>query len=273
MFVVRWLPGADRLAGAHLAAGQQLDNLCATHWGSILLAADGISADAESLAVDAGTVLPPGGSRDSVPRGATPRQDYGLRLPVAIRPEDGGTSIQGLIEAVAKASAGTRSLVPLRAAWTGERVAEVLRLCREQPAWGAVPLANVRTGELFGSCLPLADALAWVAGHDVPPPAPDWDVGHFVTIAGTLDGSARSFLIVRDSYPHFGWDAHHLQPPEAMASALDRGDGREGGIALYVAEDDRPDVERAAKDAGFQIDAWDNGTPWPRDGDEGGADR
>ena len=272
-FVVRWLPGAERLTRAHLAAGQQQDNLCGVHWASILLAADGISIDAESLALDAGTVLPPGDPRDFVPQGATSRQGYRRRLPVAARPEEGGTSVHGLVDALAKASGGSRSLVPLKAAWTGERVAVALRLCRENPGWGAVPLANVRTGNLWGSRLPLVDALAWLAGSDVPAPRPDWDVGHFVTIAGELDGAGRSLLILRDSYPHFGWDGHHLQPPESLGAALDRGDGLEGGIALFVAQDDRADVEREAKDAGFEIEAWDNGTPWPPSRAEGGADR
>jgi len=272
-FVVRWLPGAERLTRAHLAAGQQQDNLCAVHWASILLTADGVSVDAESLALDAGTVLPPADPHDFIPEGATSRRDYRLRLPVARRPEDGGTAVHGLIDAVAKASGGSRSLVPLKAAWTGERVAELLRLCRQNPGWGAVPLANVRTGKLWGSHFPLVDALAWLAGSDVPQPRPDWDVGHFVTIAGEIESSDRSFLIVRDSYPHFGWDGHHLQPPETFGAALDRGDGLEGGIALFVAQDDRADVERAAKDAGFEIEGWDNGTPWPPDRAEGGADR
>ena len=272
-FVVRWLPGAERLAGAHLAAGQQQDNLCAVHWAAILLAAEGISIDAESLALDAGTVLPLGDPRDFVPRGATLRGDYRMRLPVAARPEEGGTSVSGLVDAVGKASGGSRSLVPLKTAWTGERVAELIRLCRQNARWGAVPLANVRTGKLWGSRLSVADALAWLAGSDVPPPRPDWDVGHFVTIAGETEGSGRSLLVVRDSYPHFGWDGHHLQPPETFAAALDRGDGLEGGIALFVAQDDRADVERAAKEAGFEIESWDNGTPWPPARAEGGADR
>jgi hypothetical protein len=271
--VVRWLPGAERLTEGHRAAGQQQDNLCGVHWAAILLAADGVSVDAESLALDAGTVLPPGDPRDSLPEGATPRRDYRVRLPLARRPEDGGTSVHGLVDAVAKASGGSRCLVPLKATWTGERVAEVLRLCRRNPEWGAVPLANLRTGKLWGSRLPMVDALTWLAGADVQPPGPDWDVGHFVTIAGAVEGSGRSFVIVRDSYPHFGWDGHHLQPPEAFGAALTRGDGLEGGIALFVAQDDRADVERAAKDAGFEIEGWDNGTPWPPSRVEGGADR
>jgi len=272
-FTVRWLPGAERFAEAHREAGQQLDNLCAPHWASILLGADGIVTDAESLALVAGTVLPPGDPYASIPEGARPRRDYRQALPIAPGPAQGGTSAHGLIEAVTKASGATRALVPLLAPWTQERVGAVLRLCLEHPDWGAVPVANVRTGKFWGSRLPIADAFAWLAGSNVVPPAPDWDVGHVVTIAGTVQGPLRSLLIVRDSYPRFGWDAHHLQPPEAMAAALERGDGREGGIVLYVTGDDRADVERASKDAGFQIEGWDNGTPWPPHGVEGGTDR
>jgi len=136
-------------------------------------------------------------------------------------------------------------------------------VCRSNPRWEAVPIANVRTGHFWGSRLPIADALAWLAGADVAPPPPDWDVGHFVNLAGTWDGPSRSLVIVRDSYPAFGWDAHHLQPPEALAEALRRDDGRQGGIALYVADGDASEVERVAKDRDFEIGAWDNGTPWP----------
>lgn len=263
---VRFLPGALRRSREHLLAGQQLDNLCGCHWGAILLRTDGVKTDAESLALEAGTALPVGDPSDSVPAIANPRLDYRVRLPLAERPEEAGTAMPGLMAAVARASAGARELVPLRADWTAERVRAVIELCRERPELEAVPLANVRTGRFWGSRLPLADALTWLLGGDVEAPEPDWDVGHFVTIAGTWDGEARSLVIIRDSYPMFGWDAHHLQPPEALAAALERGDGREGGVALYVSSDDRPEVEIAAKESGFEIAAWDNGTPWPRGG-------
>jgi hypothetical protein len=243
------------------------------HWASILLAGDGIAIDAPSLARDAGTALPPRDAQPSIPPGAESRRDDRLQLPITKRAEESGTSVRGVMAAIARASDHTRALVPLRANWTRESVLEVVELCRRRPQWNAVPLANVRTGRLWGSRLPLLDALEWLAGSDVAPPAPDWDVGHFVTIAATLDGPARSLLVIRDSYPQFGWDGHHLQPPEALAAGLDRGDGREGGIALYVADRDRPDVEVAAKDVGFQLDGWDNGSPQPSGLDEGGANR
>ena len=261
-FEVSLLPGALRVAGEHRRAGQQQDDLCACHWAAILLRADGWDVDAEAVALAAGALLPGGDPAASIPPGAVSRRDYRAELPVAERPEASGTSVAGLIEAVALLSEGRVVLVPLRTTWTVERVRDVLDLCRANPVWQAVPVANVRTGPFWGSRLPLADALAWLSGEEVEPPPPDWDVGHFVAIAGTWEGPARSFVIVRDSYPAFGWDAHHVQPPEAVAAALARGDGREGGVALYVASDVQADVERAAKDAGFEIAAWDNGTPW-----------
>jgi hypothetical protein len=58
-FVVRRLPGTERLMSAHLAAGQQQDNLGGVHRASIPLAADGISIGAESLALDNETPWPP----------------------------------------------------------------------------------------------------------------------------------------------------------------------------------------------------------------------
>lgn len=271
-FTVRMLPGALEIAAEHLVAGQQLDNLCGCHWGAILLRSDGFDTDAEALAALAGTVLPGGDPRNSVPELASPRVDYRIGLPLADRPEQAGTSIGGLAAAVATVSGGRRDLVPLDTQWTAERVVAVLELCRAHPAWAAVPIANLRTGRLWGSRLGLADAMSWLAGAEVAPPAPDWDVGHFVTLAGTWDGPARTLVIIRDSYPVFGWDGHHLQPPEALAYALARGDGRAGGIALYVSSEDRPEVERVAKEAGFQIASWDNGTPWPPMTHQGGAE-
>ena len=215
------------------------------------------------LALAAGSLLPGGDPLDDVPPGADPKVDYRLPLPLAPVPADAGTSAPGLVEAVASVSGGRRALVPLRAAWTEDRVSAALELCRASPRWRAVPIANVRTGLLWGSRLALADALAWLSAEEVERPPPDWDVGHFVSLAGTWDGPHRSFVIVRDSYPMFGWDAHHLQPPEVLAAALRRDDGREGGIALYVGAEDAAGVERAAKDRNFEVGVWDNGTPWP----------
>ena len=261
-FSIRMLPGALRVAAEHRRAGQQLDNLCAAHWVAILLRADGFPVDPEGAAIAAGTVLPEGDPRAFVPSGVKPNEDYRAAIPYAERPEEGGTPAPGMIEAVESLSQGRRALVPLRASWTSERVIDVLDSCLAHPAWEAIPLANVRTGRYWGSRLPLGDMVAWLAGRELEPPVPEWDVGHVVSLAGTVDGPDRSLVIVRDSYPALGWDGHHFQPPEALAAALERGDGNEGGVALYVSADDRAEVERVVKDMGFDVAAWDNGTPW-----------
>jgi hypothetical protein len=268
--IVRWLPGATRIAPWHRAAGQQFDHLCAVHWAAILLRSDGIAVTPEALAIDAGTTVP-GDGPEVLPPGAVSRPVRTGTVPVAPRADASGTSAFGLADAVSRASAGARALVPLRAPWDPGWVRSVIDLCVDAPHWEAVPLANVRTGMLWGSRLPLLDVVAWLDGGRVDAPAPDWDVGHFVSIAGWLEGTSRSLVIVRDSYPGLGWDGHHLQPPEVLGAALSRGDGREGGVALYVSEADRAEVERAAKEVGFAIGSWDNGTPWPGAGTEGGA--
>ncbi|MDQ4081798.1 MAG: hypothetical protein M3123_02765, partial [Actinomycetota bacterium] len=57
------------------------------------------------------------------------------------------------------------------------------------------------------------------------------------------------------------WKGYHLQPPEALAAALERGDGREGGVlCLLDAEAERSLRERLDGD-GYELRYWDNGTP------------
>ena len=59
----------------------------------------------------------------------------------------------------------------------------------------------------------------------------------------------------------FGWDGYHLQSPGALAAALQRDDGKEGGVLLFVAAKDKVKVERQAKEKGFEIAPWDKCTP------------
>ena len=256
------LPGALRVAREHRLAGQQPDNLCGAYWGAVLIRAfGGPDVDAEDVALLAGSVLPVGDPASWVPPGAANRLGYRVRLPFAPDPALSGTSAPGLAWAVERASRGRFCLVPLRAAWTVERVDAVLTLCFEHPAWEAGPVCNVRTGRLWGSRPALAEVFAHLAGDGVGPQPPDWDCGHFVSVAGRV-GAARAMVLVRDSYPQLGWDMHYLQPFEALAGALERGDGREGGVMLFVRSRHADDVAREAKELGFEVATWDNGTPW-----------
>lgn len=266
------LPGALRVNQAHRLAGQQPDNLCGPYWVTILLQAyDRAAFSAEAVALLAKSVLPVGDSSLWLPKGASSRQNYSIALPQSRRVEDAGTAVSGLIEAVSRASEGRYALVPLRANWSAERVTGLLALCEDFPRWQATPICNLQTGFLWGSRLALGDALAHLSGEDIDPPKVDWNIGHYLTLAGTVKGTARSFstdtartlVIVRDSYPTFGWDGYHLQPAEAIANALRRDDGAERGVLLFVAAKNQLEIEGETRARGFDIAVWDNGTPWP----------
>lgn len=259
-YELRLLPGAGQITAAHRSAGQQMDNLCGPYWGAILLRSRGIDVSAAQLAVQAGSVLPIG-TRSWTPPGVSPRQDYQVSLPLTDNLALAGTTVAGLMTAVAKASDGRFALVPLQAKWSLEWVDKFLKLCIANPAWEAVPVCNIRTGLLWGSRLGLGEAIAYLEGKAIQPPPADWDVGHFLTLVGKVEGAANSLILVRDTYPSFGWDGYHLQPAAAIAAALNRDDGLEGGVLLFVAAKDKLEVERQAEAWGFQVTAWDNSTP------------
>src|SRR5262249_5622076 len=146
-----------------------------------------------------------------------------------------------LAETIEELSQGRLRCVPVIGAWDG---CTVLRLVDGAPD-GVRLIANVRTGPLWGSRPPLAAVVAHLDGRAGPdPPAPDWDVGHFVELAHVVRGRVGSFVVVHDTYPSLGWDGHHLQPPQALAQALIRDDGRGGGV-LAIARPDSADAVRA----------------------------
>ena len=229
---------------------QQKDNLCGPFNAARVLRAFGVDGWHEDrIALRAGSLLPRP-DEDSVPPGAEPKQDYAVNLP-RVEPELSGTSAQGLAEAIEEAGLHA---VPVRGEWTAERVVTL----PEAVGSDARLLANVRTGGFWGSRPPVEALLAELRGDEVEGPEPDWDVGHFVELELLLRGPGGALVVVRDSYPHFGWAGRHLQPPRAVAAALGRGDGREGGV-LAITRQAAP-VEAAARAAGLEIGFWDNGT-------------
>jgi hypothetical protein len=265
---VQLLPNFLPVMQAHQQAGQQQDNLCGPYWTSVLLQSRGLDITPEAIAQLAGSVLPICDPQDSVPPGAQPRLDYRLPLPTTERVSESGTSAQGLIDAV-KQLTPSYGFVPLQANWTAERVQAVLQLC-QNPDWQAVPLCNIRTVHLWGTGLMVSDAVAYLSGQPMTPPASDWDVGHFVLLAGTVTGAdtggtepANSLVVVCDTYFNFGWQSYHLQSAEAVAQALNRDDGKGGGILLFVSSQDQPEVRQQAEALGFEISVWDNGSPIP----------
>jgi hypothetical protein len=219
-----------------------------------------IKVDSSFVATEAGTILPEGNDPGLwTPPGIPSNQNYTTSLPCGALAES-GTAVQGLIAAMDMLSGGHYQLVPVYTDWTGQTVMDLLQLCQAFPDWQAVPLANLQTGHLWGSRLPLNDAIAHLQGESIAPPPPDWDVGHFLSLAGLVRG-LNALVLVGDTYPQFGWYGYHLQPVEAIATALNRSDGNQGGILLGVRSDHVEGVKQQVTEQGWAIAAWDNGTP------------
>jgi hypothetical protein len=125
---------------------------------------------------------------------------------------------------------------------------------------GARLIANLRTGRLWGSRPPVEALLAELEGQPADGPPADWDVGHFVELEMLIRGPHGSLVVVRDSYPTLGWGGRHLQPPRALADALLRGDGREGGVLVVTNGGREQAVKALAARIGLDVGTWNNGT-------------
>ena len=248
--------------GGQRSALQQKDNLCGPFHAARVLRDTGIESwdgeelDQDLIALRAGTLLPEPEEGPQVPPGAVNFRDYRFDLPRAA-PAEAGTSAAGLSEAIEAAAGGALVCIPLRGAWDAQRVEQLVDAA---PDLSARLLANVSTGPLWGSRPPLDVLLAHLDGANVDVPAPDWQVGHFVELSRVLRGRAGSLVLVVDSYPSLGWMGRHLQPPSAVAAALEREDGREGGVLVVVPSGGGGDVEALARELSLDIGLWDNGT-------------
>jgi hypothetical protein len=222
---------------------QQKDNLCGPFWAARVLRDFGIEADEDEIASRAGTILPDP-DNGSVPPGAQSRTDYAVELRTG-PPEESGTSGQGLLEAI---EAKGLQCLPMRGEWTAERVARLVA------ARGSSRLlANVRTGPFWSSRPPVEAVIAELNGEEADGGPHEWDVGHFVELAGLIGGS---LVLVNDSYPTLGWKGRHLQPARLVAAALERGDGRQGGVLAVLPAGDGDGIRSVAGEIGI----WDNGT-------------
>jgi len=256
------------LTGARPTIGpQQKDNLCGPYWAARTLLDAGIkewsgtSIDDDLIALRAGATLPPPGGQPSVPAGAQSLARYRYELRV-VPAEVSGTSVMGLVNAIEGASAGELRCVPIRGDWTAERVERLLT----ELSWARL-VANIQTGCLWGSRPPVQLLLSELAGGPVEPPPADWDVGHFVWLEMLLRGQKNSLVVVHDSYPSLGIDGRHLQPPRALAEALRRRDGRQGGVLAVVSDKQVARVVKAVAGTGLEVGLWDNGSRSEGDGE------
>lgn len=258
--------GPARLASLYAEELPQKDQLCGAFWGSLALRAlgveenDGEPVDQDAVAREAGTTMAGGDPADWVPPGASPRGDHRLPFPTAADDASSGTSAPGVARAIEMISGGSLRAVPVAGPWDGERV---IGLLAELEGLGeaVVPVANVRTAGFWSSHADPALLLDVLAGRPVSePPPPDWDVGHFVGIAVLVQGAGGALVGIRDTYRVLGSGGYHLQPAEAVASALRRGDGAEGGILCVTTTAESRLLEQRLAELAFDLRHWDNGS-------------
>ncbi|MBE7380728.1 MAG: hypothetical protein F6J95_004885 [Leptolyngbya sp. SIO1E4] len=277
-------PGLEPLIHRYEKVGQQPDNLCGPYWVSLLLQVyDGLSVSAVDVALSAATVLPSQGDpADWLPSKATPRFGHNYdRIPTTPNLDACGTSVTGLIHATETLSQGRFCLVPLQTTHWVDGLDAIRNLCQTHPDWQAVPILNVHTSYLWNFHLAPLTVLTYLQTGELSPPLADWKVGHFALLIGQLrnesdgagsvplqddapgsDGKGHALYAVLDTYPHFGWNGLHFQPPAALAQSLQRpNQPTQGGIALFVTTKVRPHLIAVAEKVGFQIAAWDNGSP------------
>ncbi len=262
------VPEAPDLGALYERELPQKDQLCGAFWGALALAAAGYPVDQDEVALRAGTTLAEGDPSGWLPPGASPRTDYRLGIPVAADEPSSGTSATGVARAVEELSGGTLAVVPVAGPWGADKVTLLVEISAAV-APECTLVANLRTGRLWGSRPSAALLLDHLLGRPVEAPVADWDCGHFLTVVAVLRGVGGSLIALRDTYPQLGWGGYHLQPSGAVAAALERGDGKEGGVLCVCAAPAAEALSARLAEAGFELRHWDNGTPDRRDGGGG----
>jgi hypothetical protein len=254
------LRGPRDFALLHERTMPQKDQLCGAFWGALTLSAFGHAASQEEVALLAGTTLAEGDPAAWLPPGASPRADYEATIPTAPEGASAGTSAMGVAGGIEEVSGGALAVVPVVGVWSSDTVVSLVEIAAaEVPE--CVLIANLRTGHLWGSRPPARLLLDYLLGRPVETPPPDWDCGHFLTIAACVGGPGGAFVVLRDTYPQLGWNGYHLQPAGAVAAALERGDGHEGGVLCACEPRAAEALAGQLGEAGFELRHWDNGSP------------
>jgi hypothetical protein len=249
-------------AGRVSPENQQRNFLCGPYHAARVLREAGFyrwedePLDQDRVALHAGTALPEQAVGPEVPPGAVDLREYRFELP-RVEAARSGTSAPGLAGAIEELSGGELVCVPVSGEWSADAVVGLLSGVADLEVR---LIANLRTGPLWGSRPPVELLLRALDGAAdlVHGPAPDWDVGHFVELVQLLRGRAGALVLVRDSYPSLGWGGFYLQPPTALAQALLRGDGREGGVLVVGPAEAAAGVERLVTELGLAAKMWDN---------------
>lgn len=256
------LPGAAELLALRQHELPQRDELCGPFCALLALWSAGIGGmlDQDDVALAAATVLSPPPRTASLPPGERGRDDFRLPLPQAVDPAGAGTAATGVARAVEQLSDGQVAAVPASGDWEPDQVHALLRDAGRLAGPVGV-LANIATADLADHRTDAATLTRYLdTGTDDAAPA-RWRAGHFVTLAGLLEGAGGTLVLVADSYRSLGADGLHLQPVERLAAALRRDGLPPGGILLVVPAGQRSAAADVVTSAGLRTQLWDNGSP------------
>jgi hypothetical protein len=259
------LPGARALLAAHRAALPQRDDLCGAFCGALALRAAALGRhagepiDQDAVAIAARSVVSRAVDSAHLPRGESSRRDYRLAVPLIDYAELSGTTAQGLVRALEELSEGTLAAIPYAGPWSEETLAGLLDALAglERPVSA---IANIATRHLWGSHASAEQLLGHLVGGADEGPPPDWDVGHFVCVIGSVRGARGRLCGIADTYPSLGRGGVHVQPAGRLALALRRPGRAAGGMIVAAASDEAPAVRACAAALGLQERAWDNGS-------------
>ncbi|HEY2180348.1 MAG TPA: hypothetical protein VGH09_01615 [Solirubrobacteraceae bacterium] len=261
------LAGARTLMRAHARELPQRDDQCGAFCGALALEAaglrsddDGEPLDQDAVARTAGTLVSRVADPAALPAGEKGRRDYRIAPALIDDPSLSGTSCAGVVGALERLSGGRLTPLPLLGPWSAATVDGLFELVAELER-PVTLIANVATRELWGAGARLDQVLDYLLeGTDDALP-PDWDVGHFVCVAGRTTGPGGSLYCVLDTYPSLGRRGVHMQPSERLALALARRGMAPGGILAVVAAEDAAAVRAGCAQLGLAEGVWDNGTP------------
>lgn len=262
---------AKAVLAGQLRERQQKDELCGAFWAAVAVTAlTGRTVTQDDAAVAAGTLLSAGGgSLDDLPPGAVSRTDYLCAIATTADTRLAGTSPRGLVRAVGVLTDGALTAVPLRGPWREKSVEALADFVLD--GGDAVAILNVATRYLWHSHLSLLDVTDYLDGTDLTYPGSEWDVGHYVAMAGSLTADAdadggRRVLLCADTYQSLGAKGLHPQPASRLAAGLNRDGATTSGGAIVVVPSHRAaSVKAWAAEAGVAAGYWDNGVP---DGNE-----
>ncbi|MQA15299.1 MAG: hypothetical protein GEV09_14350 [Pseudonocardiaceae bacterium] len=255
------LPGSAQLLALRQHELPQRDEMCGPFCALLALWAAGIGGelDQDDVALAAATVLSPPPRTASLPPGERGRGDFRLALPQAVVPSAAGTAATGVARAVEELSDGQLAAVPASGDWAPEGVHALLRGAGRLDGPVGM-LANIATAELADHRTGADTLLRYLDTGTDEAASARWHTGHFVALAGLIEGPVGRLVLVADSYRSLGSDGLHLQPVERLTAALRREGLPPGGVLLVVPADQRPAAMDVVTSAGLRTQLWDNGS-------------